>query len=279
MEKITTEDGSLIRYLRFGKGRPIIFLHGWSASGKDWLPFASELAESHEVFCWDARGHGGHPLNADSSTHIKEMAADLKQLIEHYQLENILVVGHSMGALTLWQYIQDFGCAALAGICIVDQSPKLVTDDQWQMGIYGNFDNAANQRLISLLREDFAEGLLQLVANGYNKKSYDNYQQNTHSFQRLRAHLETLEGEPLVKCWESLTQADFRPVLPQITVPALLIYGDESQFYSQQVADYVEEHIPDAELHTYEASDHSPHLFHRERFIWDLQQFAQKLEG
>ncbi len=279
MEKITTKDGSSLRYLRFGKGRPVIFLHGWSSSGKDWLPFASELAESHEVFCWDARGHGGHPLAPGTSTHVKDMAADLQELIEHHQLENVLVLGHSMGALTLWQYIRDFGCDRLAGVCIIDQSPKLVTDEQWQMGVYGNFDSAANQRLIALLRESFAEGLLQLVANGYNKKSYDNYHQNSHSFQRLRQHLETLEGEPLVQCWESLTEADFRSVLPQVSVPALLIYGDESQFYSQQVAEYVRDAIPDTELHTYEASDHSPHLFHRERFIWDLQQFAQKLEG
>lgn len=279
MEKITAKDGVNIHYLRLGKGSPVIFLHGWSASAKDWLPFASELADHHEVICWDARGHGGHSQPEGSSTHVRDMASDLHQLIEHHELKNIVLVGHSMGALTLWQYIRDFGCERLSGVCIVDQSPKLVTDDAWHNGIYGNFNQAANHRLISKLQEDFAEGLLQLVANGYNRKSYENYQRNSRGFQQIREHLQTLNGEPLVRCWESLTAADYRDVLPQVKVPALLIYGDESQFYSQQVAEYVRDNIPLAELHTYENSDHSPQLWHRERFVWDLQSFCSKLEA
>lgn len=278
MEKITSADGVDIHYLRLGTGSPVIFLHGWSASAREWLPFASELADHHDVICWDARGHGGHNQPQNSSTHVADMAADLNQLINELKLDQVTLVGHSMGALTLWQYIRDFGCDRLAGICIVDQSPKLVTDEQWHNGIYGHFNQAANNRLIAKLREDFAEGLLQLVANGYNRKSYDNYQRNSRGFQQMREYLQSLNGEPLVQCWESLTAADYRDVLPTISVPALLIYGDESQFYSQQVAEYVRDTIPVAELHTYENSDHSPQLWHRERFIWDLKQFCEKLE-
>ncbi|WP_428034915.1 alpha/beta fold hydrolase [Amphritea sp.] len=277
MEVLQAKDGAKIHYLRLGKGSPIIFLHGWSASAKDWLPFASALADYHEVICWDARGHGGHPLNPETSTHVREMAADLQLLMQHHDLDNALLVGHSMGALTLWQYVQDFGCERLAGVCIIDQSPKLVTDGQWQNGIYGKFNQADNQRLIETLREDFAEGLLQLVANGYNRKSYENYNRNSRGFQQMREHLQTLDGEPLVQCWESLTAADYRDVLPLISAPALLIYGDESQFYSQAVAEYVRDRIPNAELHIYEKADHSPQLFHRERFIWELQKFARKI--
>ncbi|GGK81583.1 alpha/beta fold hydrolase [Amphritea balenae] len=279
MEKITSKDGINIRYLRLGKGTPVIFLHGWTSSSIGWLPFASELADQHEVYCWDARGHGGHEIAEGASTHVRDMASDLQQLIEYHQLENVTLVGHSMGALTMWQYIRDFGCDKLSGVCIIDQSPKLVTDDHWHNGIYGNFNQAANTRFISKLREDFAEGLLQLVANGYNRKSYENYQQNARGFQQLREHLRTLESEPLVKCWESLTAADYRDVLPQICVPALLIYGDESQFYSADVAEYVRRNIPLADLHTYENSDHSPQLWHRDRFVYDLRTFVTRLQS
>ncbi|WP_290702905.1 alpha/beta hydrolase [Amphritea sp.] len=278
MEKIISSDNVEIRYLRLGKGSPVIFLHGWSAGARDWLPFASELADQHEVFCWDARGHGGHPIADSASTHVRDMASDLQQLIEHHQLSNVTLVGHSMGALTLWQYIRDFGCDKLAGVCIIDQSPKLVTDDNWHNGIYGNFNQAASNRLISKLKEDFAEGLLQLVANGYNRKSYESYQRNSRGFQQMREHLQTLKGDPLVRCWESLTEADYRDVLPQMDIPALLIYGDESQFYSSKVADYVRDNIRLSELHTYENSDHSPQLWHRERFIYDLRTFIAKLQ-
>lgn len=277
MEIITAPDGAKIHYLRLGKGSPVIFLHGWSASAKDWLPFASALADQHEVICWDARGHGGHQQSPDISNHVSDMANDLQTLIEHHDLEKVLLVGHSMGALTLWQYIRDFGCQRLAGVCIIDQSPRLITDGHWQNGIYGNFDQTANKQFVGRLRDNFAEGLLQLVANGYNGKSLENYRRNSRGFQQMREHLQTLESEPLIQCWESLTAADYRDILPSITIPALLIYGDESQFYSQSVAEYVRDNIAASELHIYEKSDHSPQLFHRERFIWDLQKFARKL--
>ncbi|MDO6565224.1 alpha/beta hydrolase [Amphritea sp. 1_MG-2023] len=276
MEKITAKDGTEIHYLRLGKGSPILFLHGWSASAKDWLPFAAELADEHEVICWDARGHGAHPLKPGTRTDVQSMAADLQQLIEHHDLKNIMLIGHSMGALTLWQYMRDFGCDRLARIGIIDQSPKLLTDAQWSNGIYGHFDHQANQQLINLLRQDFAEGLLQLVANGYNRQSYENYQRNSRGFQQMREQLQKLDSEPLVQCWESLTAADYRDVLPHINVPALLIYGDESQFYAPSVAEYVSQQIPETVLHRYENADHSPQLWHRERFIWDIKQFIRQ---
>lgn len=277
MENITSTDGVAIHYLRLGTGSPLIFLHGWSASARDWLPFAAELAAHHDVICWDARGHGGHPTAPGTRMDIAQMAADLAQLIEHHQLESVTLVGHSMGALTLWEYIRQYGCQRLAAICVVDQSPKLITDNDWQHGIYGEFDQAANTRLIDRLRDNFAEGLLHLVAHGYNRKSLDNYQRNSRGFQQMREHLQQLNAEPLVRCWESLSAQDYRPVLGDITVPALLIYGDESQFYSAQVADYVAQQIPQAQLHTYEQSDHSPQLWHRERFVYDLKRFTDSL--
>jgi non-heme chloroperoxidase len=67
------------------------------------------------------------------------MARDLKQVIDTLAREAPLLVGHSMGALTLWQYVARYGCRGLGGLCIIDQSPKLVTDAGWRLGIYGDF--------------------------------------------------------------------------------------------------------------------------------------------
>ncbi|HEY5719540.1 MAG TPA: alpha/beta hydrolase, partial [Gammaproteobacteria bacterium] len=63
-------------------------------------------------------------------------------------------------------------------------------------------------------------------------------------------------------------------VLPEISVPTLLIHGDASHFYSVEVAEYVRGSIPDATLHVYAGSDHSPHLWQRERFLADLRAFC-----
>lgn len=279
MEKFTAPDGTSIRYISIGHGRPIIFLHGWTASAREWLPFASELADHFQVFCWDARGHGDHEYPEECDTHIQLMAKDLQQLIEKYDLQDVVLVGHSMGALTSWEYIRQFGTDRLGGLCIVDQSPKLVTDESWPHGIYSNFPTDKNQQLIQRLSENFAEGVLELVAFGNNKRSRENFERNSRGFQQMREYLQQLPGPILTACWQSLTAQDYRDVMDKINVPALLIYGDESQFYSTTLAEWVATNIKDAELHIYENSDHSPQLWHRERFVYDVRRFVTQLSN
>lgn len=84
-----------------------------------------------------------------------------------------------------------------------------------------------------------------------------------------------LDPEPLISIWKSLSLVDYREILPKISVPTLLVHGDESQFYSVELAQYVRDSIPDAQLHIYEGSDHSPHSWQKERFIEDLRTFTQ----
>lgn len=277
METLIAADGLPVRYISLGHGRPLIFLHGWTANAREWLPFASELADQFQVFCWDARGHGDHEYPEDCDTHIQAMAQDLQLLIEKYDLHDAVLVGHSMGALTTWEYIRQFGTERLGGICIVDQSPKLVTDDSWQHGIYSDFPNEKNQKLVQRLSDNFAEGVLELAAFGNNKRSRENYERNSRGFQKMREYLQQLPGPILTACWQSLTAQDYRDVLSNIDVPALLIYGDESQFYSLKLADWVATQIKDSELHIYENADHSPQLWHRERFVYDVRQFVTHL--
>lgn len=277
METLIASDGTAIRYISIGHGRPLIFLHGWTANAREWLPFASELADQFQVFCWDARGHGDHSYDDLCDTHISTMAKDLQQLIEQHDLHDAVLIGHSMGALTLWEYIKQFGTSRLSAVCVVDQSPKLVTDENWPHGIYSNFPEDKNQQLLQRLSENFAEGVLELVAFGNNARSKENFERNSYGFQQMREYLQQQRSDLLTPCWQSLSAQDYREVLPCIDVPALLIYGDESQFYSTTLAQWVADQIADSSLHIYENSDHSPQLWHRERFIYDLRQFATQL--
>jgi pimeloyl-ACP methyl ester carboxylesterase len=272
MQNFATDDGTVIHVRILGQGMPIVLLHGWTSSHQEWLPFGKSLADRHQVFCWDARGHGAS-LAQDPPT-VKRMARDLQQLISHYDLQRPLLMGHSMGALTVWEYIRQFGCAGLGGICIIDQSPRLLTDADWRLGIYGDFSAARNHAFTEELKEDFAEAVLRFAAAGLNARFTSSYQRNSVGCQMLRQYLQTLDTEPLIGCWESLSQSDYRAVLPTITVPTLLIYGAESTFYTLETAHYVRDHISGAVLKVYEDTDHSPHLWQPERFIEDLRMFV-----
>ncbi|TVT71774.1 MAG: alpha/beta hydrolase [Denitromonas halophila] len=279
MEHFTADDGERLHLKISGEGSPLILLHGWTASHRDWNPFMADFEVHHRVVRWDARGHGGHPLRAATTPTVQRMAQDLAAVIDHYQLDGATVVGHSMGALTLWQYLRDFGHARLSRLVFIDQSPRLVTGPGWRCGIYGDFDAERNAAFMRDLRADFAEAVLRLVAHGHNAAARARYEENGEAMQSARRRLASVAAGPLIDCWASLTAADYRDVLKHIPLPTLLVYGGASNFYSTELAHYVRDSIPNALLHIYEEVDHAPHLWQRERFVNDVLRFVAEASG
>ena len=275
MTHFVADDGEKIHLKISGDGSPLILLHGWTSSHQEWFPFMHSLNPRHRIYRWDARGHGGHTLAHAGSATVERMAQDLKNLIDHYGLENATAVGHSMGALTLWQYLRDHGTHGLGKLCLIDQSPKLLTADDWTHGIYGNFGVDRNSELVNWLQEDFAEGVLKLTALGLNERAKAKYLENSSGWERSRAGLRAQNPEPLINCWLSLTAADYRDVLAAIPLPTLLVYGGQSNFYRTETAHYVADNIPNAILRIYEGTDHSPHQWQRERFARELLEFIE----
>ncbi len=273
MHRFHADDGEPIHVAISGDGPPLVLLHGWTSTHRDWNPFVDQLAERHRVFRWDARAHGGHALQTASVPTLARMARDLANLIERWQLDQVALVGHSMGALTLWQYVRDFGCERLSRVVVLDQSPRLLTGEGWTHGIYGDFDAARNAAFIRALQEDFAEGVLRLVASGHNAAARTAYAANGDAIRTMRQRLARLAPQPLIACWASLSAADLRDVLPRMWCPALLVYGGQSNFYGAATARYVRDHLPEAQLLIYEGVDHAPHLWQRERFAADLRAF------
>ena len=275
MTHFVADDGEKIHLKISGDGSPLILLHGWTSSHQEWFPFMHSLNPRHRIYRWDARGHGGHTLAHAGSATVERMAQDLKNLIDHYGLENATAVGHSMGALTLWQYLRDHGTHGLGKLCLIDQSPKLLTADDWTHGIYGNFGVDRNSELVNWLQEDFAEGVLKLTALGLTERAKARYLENSSGWERSRAGLRAQNPEPLINCWLSLTAADYRDVLAAIPLPTLLVYGGQSNFYRTETAHYVADNIPNAILRIYEGTDHSPHQWQRERFARELLEFIE----
>lgn len=267
----TADDGELLHVWRHGDhGSAIVFLHGWSASHLEWSPFVHELEQHHRVFRWDARAHGGHaPLTGNVATAAR-MARDLDNMIDALGLHGACFVGHSMGALTLWQYLRDHGTAKIGSLCFIDQSPKLMTDAEWPLGIYGDFDEPRAAALLDDLHHDFAEGVLRLAAHGLNAQARAGYDANSRGWQKLREALRTLNPGPLIACWEDLVRLDLRDVMQRIDRPTLLVHGGASNFYPIEIAHWLAARIPQARLCIHANANHSPHLMDPRRFLDEL---------
>ena len=274
-ETISADDGEQLHVRLSGSGTPILLLHGWTSSHAAWAPLIKPLGARHRLLRPDARGHGGHALSATRAPDVRRLARDLINLLDHYEIERVVAVGHSMGALTLWQCIRDFGTDRFSHLAFIDQSPKLLTDANWSGGIYGDFDAAHAQRLTDELGEDFIEAVLRLIALGLNDKARETYLRNSAGWRAVRESLRDIDPSPAIAIWKTLVAADYRDVLPTIDVPTLLAYGTRSNFYTAETAQYVAAHIPQARLSFYEGADHCPHLVAPQRFASELVQFIE----
>ncbi len=279
MDHFIADDGQRIHVSVTGAGPPLVLLHEWASSHQVWRPVAKRLEHGFRVFAWDARGHGGHALEGQDAVTVGRMARDLAKLLDHYRLDRPVVVGHSMGALTLWEYIGRYGCTRLGRLCIVDQSPRLITDADWRLGINGDWPADRDAQFVQNMETDFVETVVKLVALGKNERARRRFLDPKDGLWRLRAYLETLEPAPLIQIWRSLAAADYRPVLPTIDVPTLLVYATESNYYGVETGEYVRRSIPDARLEVYDGADHLPHVADPERFARDLRTFAGVAAG
>ena len=95
-------NGTNIYYEVYGKGEPLILLHGYTLSTKSWLPYISDYINDFEVYLIDLKGHGkSSPLNEKLS--VKSAVNDVDALMKHLKLKNVNAIGFSFGGNVLFQ--------------------------------------------------------------------------------------------------------------------------------------------------------------------------------
>ncbi|MGB8602549.1 MAG: alpha/beta hydrolase [Rhizomicrobium sp.] len=96
-----TSDGVKIAYWEAGKGKPLIFIPGWSANGAEYINVMYLLAKHYRVIVMDPRNQG-LSQNVDYGYRIARFSMDLKELQDHLGISSAEYCGWSMGASVLW---------------------------------------------------------------------------------------------------------------------------------------------------------------------------------
>lgn len=92
-------DGVELQCYRTGEGQPVLMAHGFYDNGRRWVPLAQDLADDYEVVTYDARGHGRSDA-PETGYGLDDRVADLCGVVDELNLEDPIVLGHSMGAAT-----------------------------------------------------------------------------------------------------------------------------------------------------------------------------------
>ncbi|DBA80338.1 TPA: hypothetical protein ACH3X2_007283 [Trebouxia sp. C0005] len=198
---------------------------------------------------------------------VARLAADLHDFLQTLNLQEVTVVGTSMGASTIWSYIELFGEDRIARAVFVDQAPLQNLAEDWNLGSTGCYDAVSLARLQTTLKYDF-----RAVALGNNDACL-----NQPVPQKTTEHLisETLKADAsaLGKLMADHTQADWRSVLPRISIPCLNLVGSKTMCFNAKGVAYVGENVPKCEQVYFDAG-HWLYIEMPDRFNELIQRFA-----
>ena len=207
MPTIKTKDGVEIFYKDWGTGQPIVFSHGWPLSADDWdAQMLFFLQQGYRVIAHDRRGHGRSTQVADGHD-MDHYADDLAALTAHLNLKDAIHVGHSTGGGEVTHYLGRHGESRVVKAALISAVPPLMVK------------TAAN-------RSEFYRALPEGPFYGYNRPGAKASEAIIANWWRqgmmggAKAHFDGIVA---------FSQTDFTEDLKKITVPVLVMHGDDDQ--------------------------------------------------
>jgi non-heme chloroperoxidase len=226
MATITTKDGVEIYYKDWGKGQPIVFSHGWPLSADDWdTHMMFFLNHGYRVIAHDRRGHGrssqpgvGHDMD--------HYAADLAAVTEHLDLKDAIHVGHSTGGGEVVRYVARHREGRVARAAIISAVPPLMVKTPANPGGTPKEVFDGLQAQLAANRAQFYYDVPAGPFYGYNRPGAKSSEPVIWNWWRqgmmggAKAHYDGVVA---------FSQTDFTEDLKRISVPVLVMHGEDDQ--------------------------------------------------
>lgn len=262
-------NGVDLRYYRTGEGPPLVYAHGFYGNGRSRRRLIDELAATHTVVSYDARGHG-RSAAPDAGYAVEDRAADLLGLLDALALSEPVLMGHSMGGATVAAAAAE-SPDRIAGAVLVD--PAGFTAEPAPMGPDERAEFVREQVA------EWAERGVDAIAEEHTAELPDEY-------------LEAAPGQPrreataAVECSPAIAEIAregypgeeyLTELFPEIHAPTLVLRADAEPSRSRtdlDAADALPEgrlvHIPDAD-HAVFQSQYEAAMRELRAFLLDCQ--------
>src|SRR5215471_9192216 len=226
-----------VHYEDHGAGQPVVLIHGYPLSGRAWdKQVPALLGAGYRVITYDRRGFGQSSQPATGYDY-DTFAADLHALLEHLDLRDAVLAGHSMGTGEVTRYLASYGSAEHRGLQLEHQRPRVAkgvlvspippyllqtpdNPDGVPQSLFDGFAQAA--------RSDTPAWLKGFLDTYYNIDTLRGTLVSDQAWQASWNLGVTASAIAAVACIGTWT-TDFRADLPKIDVPILVLHGDADQ--------------------------------------------------
>jgi microsomal epoxide hydrolase len=206
----TTSDGVRLHYLEAGSGPALVFIPGWMMPAEIWDLQVRHFAKGYHVVALDPRSQGESERPTEGH-YPERRARDIRELIEHLKLSNVVLVGWSLGVGEVLTYARDFGTADLRALVLVD---AFLSDP----------DKATVERLrgffawLKTMQTDRRKWTEDFVRNMYAKPQPEAYVKRI-----TETALRTPTNSAFALIGNVVAQADWRPAAAKIDRPVLFV--------------------------------------------------------
>lgn len=243
---------------------PIIMIHGMTFDHNMWNPQIKVLKKDYRVIVYDMRGHGLSNVGDGQYTY-KMFANDLKDLMDHLNIESAILCGLSMGgAVALRTY--EMHPERIIALVLSDTRSEADSNEtkEWREN---SIESIKKSGLIP-----FTDGFL---ADTF---AIESFKTNPEAVKLIRNTV--LSNEPIAVCGVLLAQAartDMTHVLPKIKVPTLIMIGEKDKFTPLSSSKMMNDNIPGSELKIIDKAGHISNLENTLEFNRYLTAFLKNI--
>jgi microsomal epoxide hydrolase len=254
-----TSDGISIHYLESGSGRPIVFIPGWTMPAWIWEKQIDGLSKKYHVVAVDPRSQG--ESDKPPYGHLPETRArDYKELVDHLNLKQPVLVGWSMACGELVKYAEQFGSDNVGGFVLVDG----LLWDKPNLEMFTYMSGWMNE-----LQQD-----RQKQADGFIRAIFKKPQSEAYIKRVIEASTEVPADTAVVLIYNMLAVKDFSGGFAKLNKPMLFTY----QLGSQQSADFLKSKLGDkVHLQRFDDDGHALFVDDPEKFNRVVDEFVQSL--
>lgn len=268
---IETHDGTRLHFRDWGAGRPIVFVAPWGLCSDWWDAPVMNLSERGWRFVsFDRRGHARSD-DPCRGYDFDTLADDIAAVMDALDLQNVVLVGHSMGGAEVVRYLTRHRSLRVThAVLIAPSTPlRLKTDDnpsdmsrEELEGAYESFKHDIQHRA-ALAAPDF----FGVPKNSVSTETMDWW---------CRMFLDRCSFKVLRDLFKLLNETDFRPELRTIRTPTLILQGDIDKSTPLEFTGRpTHELIAGSQLIVYENAAHGLPYTHTDRMLADITAFAK----
>lgn len=269
---LTMKDGTQIYYKDWGTGPAIVFSHGWPLSSDAWEDQMMFLANNgFRCIAHDRRGHGRSSQPWEGNN-MDTYADDLATVVDTLGITGATFVGHSTGGGEVARYIGRYGTARAAkAVLIGSVTPIMLKTSNNPDGLpISVFDGIRDS-----VRTDRAQFWRDLTTPffGFNRSGVKDSQGRRDSFE-MQGQQCGLRGA--FECIKQFSETDFTEDLKKMTIPTLVLHGDDDQIVPIiAAARAAVKLLPKPTLKVYAGGSHALPIMNKDQVNQDILAFAK----